>query len=204
MDRIKFTKIGIKPKGDTTTVVLHFVEPTEAGNQQHDIESKDAPLDSFLEAMRNLDNFVGALCGFPLTYAEGCRVHTVSIGSVGGKTAVILSVSKHLDDLGKAFNFNTPRFTESDEDSDTAAPAELLQAVNHLVEEANLYRNGERSQVALDLGDPDTTEKVDESEAPPAADSEEWDEGESTNDIPPPAAESDPNEMGPPDLPDDD
>ena len=197
MDRIKFTKIGVKLKGDITTVVLHFTEPTDAGGSQlHDIECKDAPLDSFLEAMRNLDSFVGLLCGFPKDYAEGCKVHTVSIGSVHGKTAVILSASKSLEELGKAFNFNTPRFTETAEESDTSIPDDLLQAVNRLVEEANHYRCGERSQVAMDLKD---EEKVDGGEDPPAAaDNEEWeDEGEA-----PPAAEIDPNETGPADLPD--
>ena len=138
------------------------------------------------------------LCGFPKDYAEGCKVHTVSIGSVHGKTAVILSASKALEELGKAFNFNTPRFTETAEESDTSIPDDLLQAVNRLVEEANHYRCGERSQVAMDLKD---EEKVDGGEDPPAAaDSEEWDgEGEA-----PPAAEIDPNETGPADLPDED
>ncbi len=173
MDRIKFTKIGVKLKGDITTVVLHFTEPTDAGGSQlHDIECKDAPLDSFLEAMRNLDSFVGLLCGFPKDYAEGCKVHTVSIGSVHGKTAVILSASKSLEELGKAFNFNTPRFTETAEESDTSIPDDLLQAVNRLVEEANHYRCGERSQVAMDLKE---GEAVDDGEnTPAAADSEEW------------------------------
>ena len=175
MDRIKFTKIGVKQKGDTTTVVLHFTEPTDAGGSQlHDIECKDAPLDSFLEAMRNLDNFVGLLCGFPKDYAEGCKVHTVSLGSKGGKTAVILSASKPLEELGKSFNFNTPRFMEAAEETDTSIPDNLLQAVNRLVEEANRYRCGERSQVAMDLKD---EEAVDEGEEPPAAaDSEEWED----------------------------
>ncbi len=188
MDRIKFTKIGLKQKGDTTTVVLHFTEPTDAGGSQlHDIECKDAPLDSFLEAMRNLDIFVGLLCGFPKDYAEGCKVHTVSLGSKGGKTAVILSASKPLEELGKSFNFNTPRFMEAAEETDASIPDDLLQAVNHLVEEANRYRIGERSQVSMDL--PEGEEPVDDGEAPPAADSEDgWDgEGEA-----PPAAEGDP------------
>jgi len=199
MELIKYTKIALKPKGDVTLVVLHYTEPTEAGGtQDHLVESKDAPMDSFVKAMRALDNFVGLLCEFPIAYAEGCKVHTVSMSTVHEKTAVILSVRKDLPSVGKAFNFNTPRFQEADEESDATIPADLLQAVNELAQEANKYRMGERSQVAMDLGDT----VAGDGPTPPAADSEdgEW-EGE---DELPPVAERNPDDIGAPDLPDED
>ncbi len=158
MDKVTFTKIALKVKGDVTKVLLHFTEPTEAGHQKHDIESDDAPLDSFLKALRNLDRFVGLLCDFPKGYAEGCKVHTVSISHHEEKTGVILSVKKELSAVGKSFNFNTPQFRESDEEASTAMPEEMLEAVKTLVGEANRYRCGERSQIAMDLPPSEDTE----------------------------------------------
>ncbi len=151
MDKVTFTKIALKLKGDVTKVLLHFTEPTEAGHQTHDIESDDAPLESFLKAMKDLDQYVGLLCDFPKAYAEGCKVHTVSLSSHQEKTGVILSVRKDLSLVGKTFNFNTPQYRESDDESDTAIPADLLKAVRKLTGEANRYRCGERSQIALQL-----------------------------------------------------
>ncbi len=160
MIKVAFTKIALKVRGDVTKVLLHFTEPTEAGHQKHDIESDDAPLDSFLRAVRNLDRFVGLLCDFPKGYAEGCKVHTVSISHHEEKTGVILSVKKDLTTVGKSFNFNTPQFRESDEEASTAMPEEMLAAVKALIGEANRYRCGERSQIAMDLPPTEETEST--------------------------------------------
>lgn len=161
MDNVIFNKIALKARGDVTKVLLHFTEPTEAGHQKHDIESDDAPLDSFIKAVRNLDQYVGLLCDFPKAYAEGCKVHTVSISHSEDRVGVILSVRKDLSTVGKAFNFNTPQFRESDEEASTAMPEEMLAAIKALIGEANRYRCGERSQIAMDL-DEKKTETVEE------------------------------------------
>ncbi len=163
MDKVTFTKIALKVTGDITKVLLHFTEPTVAGHQKHDIESDDAPLGSFITAMRNLDQYVGLLCDFPKLYAAGCKVHTVSISVRDEKMGVILSVKKELTVVGKAFNFNAPKFRESEEEADTAMPADMRDAVRALIGEANRYRCGERSQIAMDLDSEgegeDTTEE---------------------------------------------
>jgi len=159
-EKITFSKIAVKGEGESLKVHLTFVAPTEAGSEEHDIISKDAPLDSFLAAMRKFDGHVGYMCDFPKEYAQGCVVHTVSLSDQKGRIGLILSARKDLGS-GKAFNFNTPRYDEPAEDETTeySLSRQTLKAVNDLIKEANRYRLGERSQIGMfeDKKEPDAT-----------------------------------------------
>ncbi len=154
MEIRQYTKIALHGSGDDTKVHLHFNEPTEAGGrQEHDIESKDAPLESFLTAMKQMDQFVAAMLEYPTTYAENCKVHIVSLSRKADRIGVILSVKKVLTN-GLSFNHNTPKYNEpNDEGLDGAAdmPDGMMDCITRLIAEADRYRAGERSQMGMEF-----------------------------------------------------
>lgn len=154
-EKITFSKIVLKT-GDKTTVQLIFVAPTEAGSENHDVTSRDVPLDSFIAAMRKLDGHVGYMCDFLKEYADGCQVQTVSLSDQRGGIGLVLSARKDLGN-GKVFNFNTPRYDEAadDEPSEFSLGRDTINAIRVLIKEANRYRLGERSQIGMFEGEKD-------------------------------------------------
>ncbi len=149
---VEYTKIALSGSGDDTKVHLHYTEPTNSGGQQeHDLTSKDVPMDTFAKAMYDLNQYVEELMDFPTHYANGCAVHIVSLSGTPEKRSVILSVKKILSN-GLAFNFNTPKYAEPDPESPdrkTAMPEPMRKQLSVLIAEANKYRKGERSQLGM-------------------------------------------------------
>ena len=167
----KYTKIALSGTGDDTKVHLHYNEPTDGGGRQDlDLESKDAPLDSFLAAMRGMNEFVEELLDFPTHYATNCGVHIVSLSYKKDRLSAILSVKKTLAN-GLSFNFNTPGYAEIEEgkpETETTMSEAMREQISVLIAEADKYRKGERSQLGMfergngqaeDAGGPEETDK---------------------------------------------
>ncbi len=148
----RYTKIALSGTGDDTKVHLHYNEPTDSGGRQDlDLESKDAPLESFIKAMRGMNEYVEELLDFPTHYASNCGVHTVSLSYKKDRMNVILSVKKTLQN-GLSFNFNTPGYLEIEEgkpETETTMSKPMREQINVLIAEAEKYRKGERSQLGM-------------------------------------------------------
>lgn len=139
---------------DSKGIKLQWVEhrETEQGHTDEDVRthnSVDQPLPAFPDAMKRLGAALAKLCGYGAKFADRFKATTInySYGTDAEATITVYIQAKQEGWMGKVVGFNAPSF-KLDEVTDDVG------GILHDVEEAALqFRNGQRMQLTLSVGD---------------------------------------------------
>ena len=135
----------------------------QQGDSSFDLDERDNPLPSFINAFDAVTPLVATICHFPSEYiAQGMRVVGLKMGEQGGAETVSLIARKDLSDASKEFAFVTPERllqhpTQEGKYTPPLTPEEA-ELVHELIEQAKLYVRGKRAQGQIEFDGDDESE----------------------------------------------
>ncbi|MBX3045106.1 MAG: hypothetical protein KIT33_15075 [Candidatus Kapabacteria bacterium] len=141
---MQFTKI----KYDGTQVELHIKSNTQIQDDKEirEFTSKDLPLPSFKQCFDDLKPYVEEILSLPEGYMADSSITSVSISHKESGESVIITCTKKLDDIGRAFNFNTPLLPMQSETDGPALPEGCDNVIEKLIFEAKSFYEGLRQE----------------------------------------------------------
>lgn len=143
-----FTKIKHKA-GET---ILEWQDANQKQSVLHTLNSHEDPRPEFITALQALTSVVLQVCGLPLNYADDMKILGVSLtehDTMG--LGCVITATKKLSGVNAPLVLNTPHCTETSGNGQNAGglPDSAVALLEHLVDEAHLYRQGERAQADL-------------------------------------------------------
>lgn len=134
------------------------------GDSKFDLDERDNPLPSLVQALDALNPFVAEVLHVPTSWCEtNLRVIGVIFGDQGGAGSFQLVCRKSLEDASKEFAFTTPPrlLAHPDEPGSYTPPVskECIEAIETAREEFKSYVKGDRAQGLIAFGDEEGEEE---------------------------------------------
>lgn len=151
MKKVKVTKEG--------KIFLIWEREIQSGNyDEYSMQCSDQARPEFYEAMQSLDKHVIDMCELPDSYLDRITTNSVSF-SYGGDEQVMgatISASMKLENSPAGLNLNTPHKAcdsynpeQPVEDPALLLSEKCIEDLDTLMDEAELYINGDRAQMNL-------------------------------------------------------
>lgn len=130
-----------------------FATNASGGEDIHSLESDEKPIGDFARALKALTQPVIHICELPDDYAEGLTPISASFSYGGdGRQSATITALKHLTTATAPLVINTPHLADSAPSPGCPAlPAEAVEALIVLCEQAEKYLDGEREQGSLPM-----------------------------------------------------
>ena len=142
---MEFTKI--KYNKDKVELKYHIEQ------DEYKISSFDKPRPEFQQAMQKLVVSVVDICEFPEMYGESIDIISVSLSYSSGIMGATITALKALDTSYAPLVLNTPHLPTQDYSGNNPnaplLPENAIKAIENLIEEAELYLQGKRSQLSI-------------------------------------------------------
>lgn len=142
---MKFNKI----KFDGERMHLAWTDtPKDGTTEKHEYDSGDAPMPSFVKALKALKGIASTILEIGQPWAEGATARSIAIDYRSGENqrGLVISLIRPVEHANGPANISTPRIVENTEEGGPALIDEAMRAVDKLCKEAIRYYNGHREQ----------------------------------------------------------
>lgn len=160
LDSIYITKVKWDQKKNKIQIDYEKeLESSEDSNERdfYSLKVSDEPLDSFFEALNELDEHVCLICEFPLKDQDKLEIKGVSFSWANGIMGAVITALKMVHTARSPLVVNTPHLaTAPQSDQDDNCPIldrDTVFALRRVIDEAKLFISGARkkTQLTLDL-----------------------------------------------------
>lgn len=122
-------------------------------NDSYKLSSYDKPRPEFIDALQNLVNPLVKICEFQEGYGDTIEIISVSLSYSKGIMGATITGLKKLNTSYAPLVINSPHLPTEDYSGNNPnahlLPKEAITRIETLIEEAELYINGKRSQLSI-------------------------------------------------------
>ena len=168
---MKFKTIKVSAK----LVSLEYITAVEGGDVHTDVTYPDDPLPSFKKAMEAMTPFVLDIVSLQESYGQSITVTGLKVKHLDDAKIGLQLICQRALPSGRVWNFNTPYVESGLEETPGLLSADCVKAVQTVINEAEKYLKGERSQQEIPLEEGTAESKGEPGEPDPLDHSEEED-----------------------------